>query len=175
MSANLENSAVTTELEKISFHSNFKEGQCPQIFKLPYNCTHCDMTARKCSKFFMLGFSCSWTKNFQIYKLDLEKAEEPGIKLLTFTGPQTKQENSRKTSISASLTMLKPLTAWITTNCGKFLKQSEYQTTLPVSWETCVQDKKQQLELDMEQWTDSKLGKEYIKTVYCHLAYLTYI
>ena len=71
--------------------------------------------------------------------------------------------------------MLKPLTAWITTNCGKFLKWSEYQTILPVSWKTCEQDKKQQLELDMEQWTDSKLGKEYIKTVYCHLAYLTYM
>ena len=52
---------------------------------------------------------------------------------------------------------------------------SEYQTTLPASWETCMQVKKQQLELDMEQWTDSKLGKEYINAVYCHLAYLTYM
>ena len=51
----------------------------------------------------------------------------------------------------------------------------EYQTTLRVSWETGIQDKKQQLELDMEQWTGSKLGKEYIKAVYCHLAYLTYM
>ena len=51
----------------------------------------------------------------------------------------------------------------------------EYQTTLPVSWETCMQVKKQQLELNMEQQTDSKLGKEYIKAVYCHPAYLTYM
>ena len=64
---------------------------------------------------------------------------------------------------------------WITTNYEKFLKRWEYQTTLPVSWETCMQDKKQQLELDMEQWTDSKLGKEYVKAVYCHPAYLTYM
>ena len=60
---------------------------------------------------------------------------------------------------------------WITTNCGKFLKRWEYQTTLPVSWEICMQDKKQQLKLDMEQWTGPKLGKEYVKAVYCHHAY----
>ena len=51
-------------------------------------------------------------------------------------------------------------------NCGKFLKRWEYQTILPASWETCMQAKEQQLELDMEQWTRSKLGKEYIKAVY---------
>ena len=62
---------------------------------------------------------------------------------------------------------------WITTDCGKFLKRWEYQITLPVSWEMCMQVKKQQLELDMEQQTGSKLGKEYVKAVYCHLAYLT--
>ena len=51
----------------------------------------------------------------------------------------------------------------ITTNCRKFLKRWEYLTTLPVSWETCMQVKKQQLEPDTEQWTGSKLGKEYVK------------
>ena len=49
----------------------------------------------------------------------------------------------------------------------------KYQTTLPASWETCIQVKKQQLVLDMEKWTGSKLGKEYVKAVCCHLAYLT--
>ena len=63
---------------------------------------------------------------------------------------------SRKTSISALLTMPKPLTVWITINCGKFWKRWEYQTTWPASWETCMQGKKQQLELDMEQETHSK-------------------
>ena len=71
--------------------------------------------------------------------------------------------------------MLKPLIMWITTNCGKFLKIWEYETTLPASWETCRQVKKQQLEPDMEKWTSSKLGKEYIKAVYCHPAYLSYM
>ena len=63
--------------------------------------------------------------------------------------------------------MLTPLTVWIITNCGKFLKRGEYQTSLPVSWETCIQVKKQQLELEMEQLTGSKLRKEYDKTVSC--------
>ena len=71
--------------------------------------------------------------------------------------------------------MLKPLSAWITTNCGKLLKTWEYQTTLPASWEISMQVKKQQLELDMEQQTGSKLGKEYVKAIYCHPAYLTYM
>ena len=64
---------------------------------------------------------------------------------------------------------------WITTNCGKFFKRWEYQTTFPASCKTCSQVKKQQLEPDMEQWTGSKLGKESIKAVYCHSAYLTYM
>ena len=80
-----------------------------------------------------------------------------------------------KTFTSASLTMLKPLTVWITTKCGKCCKRWEYQTTLPASWETYIQIKRQQLEPDMEQWTGSKLGKETIKAVYCHPAYLTYM
>ena len=71
--------------------------------------------------------------------------------------------------------MLKPLTVWLTTNSGKFLKRLEYQTTWPASWEICMQVRKQQLELDMEQQTDSKYEKEYIKAVYCHPAYLSYM
>ena len=61
--------------------------------------------------------------------MDLEKSEEPEIKLPTSAGSLKKQDSSRKTSISVLLTMLKPLTVWITTNCGKFLKRWEYQTT----------------------------------------------
>ena len=86
-----------------------------------------------------------------------------------------RRENSRKTSTSALLITPKPLTVWITTNCGKFLKKWEHQITLLVSWELCMQVKKQQLELNMEQQIGSKSGKEYIKAVYCHPAYLTYL
>ena len=64
---------------------------------------------------------------------------------------------------------------WITINCGKFWKRREYQTTWPASWEICLQVGKQQLEVDMEQQTGSKKEKEYVKAVYCHPAYLTYM
>ena len=64
-----------------------------------------------------------WTVNFQMFKLDLEKAEEPEIKLPTFAGSSKKQESSRKPSSSALLTMPKPLTGWITINCGKFWRR----------------------------------------------------
>ena len=60
-------------------------------------------------------------------------------------------------------------------NCGKFWKRWEYQTTWPASWEICMQVKKQQLELDVEQQNSFKLGQEYIKAVYCHRAYLIYM
>ena len=100
-----------------------------------------------------------------MFKLDLEKAEEPEIKLPTSIGSWKKQESSRKTSTSALLSTPKPLTVWISTNCEKFFKRWEYQTTWPASWETYMQVRKQQLELDMEQQTGSKSGKEYIKAL----------
>ena len=111
---------------------------------------------RLCSKSLKLGLSSTWTKNFQMYKLCLEKAEEPESQLATFAGSWRKQGNSIKASISALLTMPKPLTMWITINCGQFWKRWEYQTTWPASWETYMQVRKQQLGLDMEQQTGSK-------------------
>ena len=155
MPANLEDSAVATGLEKVfSFQSQRKA--------MPKNAQtiaqlHSSYTLVKyCSKFSKPGFSNMWTMNFQMFKLVLEKAEEPETKLPTSAGSSKKQESSRKTSISALLTIPKPLTVWITINCGQFFKRWEYQTTWPASWETCMQVTKQQLELDMEQQTGSK-------------------
>ena len=96
--------------------------------------------------------------NFQMFKLDLEKAEEPEIKLPTSVGSSKKQESSRKISTSVLLTTPKPLTVWITTNHEKILRW-EYQTTSPASWEICMQVKKQQLELDMELTDWFQIGK----------------
>ena len=104
-------------------------------------------------------------KGAQMFKLDFKKAEEPEIKLPASPGSWKKKDNSRKTSTSALLTIPKPLTMWIPTNCGKFFKRCENQTTLPVSWEVCMQVKKQQLEPDMEKWNGSPLGKEYFEAV----------
>jgi len=112
-------------------------------------------------KILQASFNNMWTMNFQMFKLVLEKAEEPEIKLPTFIGSSEKQESYKKnpknhTSISALFTMSKPLTVWITINCGKFWKRWEYETTWPASWEICMQVRKQQLELDVEQQTGSK-------------------
>ena len=85
------------------------------------------------------------------------------------------REFPQKKSTSVSFTMVKPLTVWTTTNCGKFFKRCEYQTTWPASWETYMQIKKQQLKLNIEQQTGSKSGKEYVKALYCHPAYLIYM
>ena len=81
---------------------------------------------------------------------------------------QKAREFQKKTSTSASLTMPKALTVWITTNCGQFLKRWEYQNTSAASRKICMQVKNQKLELDMKQQTDFKSGKEYVKAVYCH-------
>ena len=113
------------------------------------------MLVKWCSKFSKPGFSNMWTMSFQIFKLVLEQAAEPEIKWPISIGSSKKQESSRKTIISALLTVSKPLTVWITINCGKFWKRWEYQTTWPASWEICMQVRKQQLELDMEQQTGS--------------------
>ena len=78
-----------------------------------------------------------------MFKLDLEKLEEQEVKLQTPVGSSKKQESSRKTSTSALLTMPMPLTVWITINCGKLWKRWEYQTTLPASWQICIQVKKE--------------------------------
>ena len=91
---------------------------------------------------------------FQRFKLDLEKAEEPEIKLPTSVVSSKKKEF--QINIYFSFIDYAKAFVWITTNCGKFLKRWEYQTTWPASWEICMQVKKQQLELDMEKQTGSK-------------------
>ena len=127
------------------------------------------------SKFSKQKFNSMWTMNFQIFKLDLEKAGEPEIKLPTSVGSSKKAREFQKNIYFCFIDYTKTLTVWITTNCGKFLKRWKYQTTWPASWDICMQVRKQQLELDMEQQTGSKLGKEYIKAVYCQPAYFTYM
>ena len=104
-----------------------------------------------------------------MYKLDLKKAEEPEAKLPTSVGSERKQGNSRKTSTSASLTVYAKEFLW------KIFKEMGIPDHLTCLLRNPLQVKKQQLEPDMEQWTDSQLGKGYDKAVYCHPAYLTYM
>ena len=115
-----------------------------------------------------------WNKNFHMFKLYLEKAEEPEIKLPTSIGSLKKQE-FQKDIYFCFIDYTKAFDCVDHNKLWKILKRWEYQATLPASWEICMQVKKQQLEPDMEQQTGSKLGKEYVKAVYCHPAYLIYM
>ena len=98
--------------------------------------------AKECSKFSKPDFNRMWTVNFQMFKLDLEKAEEQEIKLLTSTESLKKQESSRK-HLLLLYWLCQSLWLWITINCGKFWKRWEHQTTWPASWEICMQVRKQ--------------------------------
>ena len=97
-----------------------------------------------------------WTVNFQMFQLVLEKAEEPEIKLPTSAGSWKKQESSRENIYFCFIDYAKAFDCVDHTNCGKFWKRWEYQTTWPASWEICMQVRKQQLELDVEQQAGSK-------------------
>ena len=111
-----------------------------------------------------------------MFKLDLEKAEEPEIKLPTFHWIIKKAREFQKNIYFYFIDHAKAFDCVDHNKLWKILKERwEYQTTWPASWEMCMQVKKQQLELNMEQQTGSKSGKEYIKVVYCHPAYLTYM
>ena len=111
--------------------------------------------------------------NFQMFKLVLEKVEEPQIKLPTSAGSLNKQESSRKTSIFCFIDYAKAFDCVAHNKLWKILKEMGIPDHL--TWEICTQVKKQQLELDMEQQTGSKSAKAYVKAVYCHPAYLTYM
>ena len=113
------------------------------------------------------------TEKFQMFMLDLEKAEEAGIKLPISVGSHKKQENSRKTSTSVLLTMSKPLPVWITISVENSSRDGNTRPPyLPTVKPVC---RSRQLKPDMEQWIGYKLGKEYIKAIFCHLTYLTYL
>ena len=108
---------------KGQFSFQFQRKAMPKNFQTTTQLHSSHSLAKHCSKFSKPGFNSTWTENFQMFKLDSEKAEEPEIKLPTTAGSLKKQERSRKISTSALLTVPKPLTVWITANCGKFSKE----------------------------------------------------
>ena len=157
MPANFENLAVTTGLEsQFSFQSQRRAmpknvqitTQLHSSHMLAQNSLRDDSTVHEL-----------WTSRCSSWIFKRLKNQISNCQHLL--DQKKKQENSRKISTTALLTTPKPFTVWITANYGKFFKRWEYQTPWPVSWEICMQVKKQQLELDMEQQTGSKSGKEY--------------
>jgi len=122
MPAHLENSAVASGTGKGQFSFQSQRKAMTKNFQTTAQLHSSQKLAKECLKFSKWGFNSTWTKNFQMFKLDLEKAEEPEIKLPTSVGSLKKQRSSRKTSTSNLLTTPKPLTVWITTNLENSLR-----------------------------------------------------
>ena len=164
MPENLENLTVATGLEKVSFHSNPKEEQCQRL--LNYHTTALISHVSKV----MLKTLQGKLQQYMNWKLSDVQAEfRKGRRIRDQIANKHWIIEKAREFQKKHLLLLHWLCESLCVdpkNCGKFLKRWEYQTILPASWETCMQAKEQQLELDMEQWTRSKLGKEYIKAVY---------
>ena len=154
MPANLENSAMATGLEKVSFHSNPKERQCQRMLKMPDNCTHltCQQSNVQNPPSQASTACKQWTS--WCWSWFYKKGTRDQITNIHWIIKKARQ--FQKIINFCFIVYPKPLTVWITIHCGKFWKRWEYQTIWPASWETCMQVRKQQLELDMEQQTGSK-------------------
>ena len=142
-------------LEKVSFHSNPKERQCQRMLKLPHSCTH---LTRSKVMLKILQARLQQYVNCELPNVQAGFAKGRGTRgqITNIRWVMQKAREFQKNITFVLLTMPKPLTVWITTNCGEFWRRWEYQTTWPASWETYMQVRKQQLELDMEQQTGSK-------------------
>ena len=132
MPANLENSAVTTGLEKLSCHSNPKERQCQRLFQLLHNCTH---FTRQQSNAQILQAMLQQYMNCELPDVEAGFRKGRGIRdqMANIHWIIEKAREFQKNIYFCLLTMPKPLVVWITTNCGKFFKRWEYQATLPDS------------------------------------------
>ena len=145
MLENLENSAVATGLEKISFHSNPKERWCQLML------TTAQLHSSHMLKILQARLQQYMHSEFPDVEAGFRKGRETRDQIANIHCIIKKAREFQKNIISALLIMPKPLTLWITINCGRFWKKWEDQTTWPASWETCMQIRKHQLELDMEQ------------------------
>ena len=170
MSANLEYSAVAQDWKRSAFILIPKKDSAKKCSNY-----HTIVLISRTSKV-MLKFLQARLQHYinHMYKLGFKEAEEVEIKLPTVVGSWKKQGNSKKKSTSTSLTMLQSLTVWITTN-WKILKEIGIPYHCTCLLRNYMQVKNQQLESDREQWTGSKLGKEYVKAVYCHPTYLIFV
>ena len=162
---------MATGLKKVSFHSNItKKGNAKECsnYHTVALISHASIVILK-----ILQARVQQYMNHELpdVQAGLRKGRRTRDQIANICSIIKKLQNSRKVSTSALLIMTKPLCR--SQQTGKFFKRWECQTILPASWEMCMQVKKQQLEPDMEQQTGSRPGKEYIKTVYYHLAYLT--
>ena len=154
MPANWENSAVATGLEKVRFHFNPKERQCQRMFKLLHNCTH--QASKGMLKILQASLQQYMNHELPDVQAGFRKGRGTRDKIANICWVIIKAREFQKKHLFLLCWLCESLWLWITTNSGKFLKRWEYQTTWSASWEICMQVRKQQLELDMEQQTGSK-------------------
>ena len=155
MPANLENSTVATGLEKVSFHSNAKKGNAKECS----NC--CTIALISHASKVLLKILQARLQQFMNWELpDVQAGFRKGRgtrdQIANIHWIIEKAREFQKNTYFCFIDYAKPFDCWITTNCGKFWKRWEYQTTWSASWEICMQVRKQELELDMEQQTGSK-------------------
>ena len=164
MPANLENSTVATGLEKVRFIPIPKKGN-------PKECSNyrtialISHTSKAMLKILQARLQQYMNHEVPHVQAGFRKGRGTRDQIANIRCIIEKAREFQKNPISALLTTSKPLTMWITINCGKFWKRWEYQTTWPASWEICMHVRKQQLELDMEQLIGAKQEKEYVKAV----------
>ena len=142
MSANLENSAVATGLEKVSFHSNPKEEQCQIMFKLPYNCAHFHMLAMLCSKSFKARLQQYVNRELPDVQAGFIKGRGTWDQIANIPLDHRKARELQKNI--CFIDYAKAFDCVDHNKLCKIVNRLEYQTILPTSWETCMQVKKQQ-------------------------------
>ena len=174
MPANLESSVVATGLEKVSFIPIPKKGNTKEYLNY-HTIALISHTSKVMLKILQVRLQQFMNHDPPDVQVGFRKGRGTRDQIANICWIIKKANEFQKNIYFCFIDYAKALTVWITTNCGKFFKKWEYQTTLPASWEICMQVRKQQLRLDMEQQTGSKSGKEYFKAVYCHPAYLTYM
>ena len=153
MPANLENSAVATGLEKVSFHSNPKERRCQTMFKLPHNYS---LASKVMFKILQARLQQYMNHELPDVQAGFRKGRGTRDQIANIHWIITKAREFQKKHLLFLYWLHQSLWLCGSQQTGKFWKRLEYQTTWPASWEICMQVKKQHLELDMEQQTGSK-------------------
>ena len=162
MSANLEISAVATGLAKGQFSFQFQIRVMPKNVSTTVQLHPFQMLARLCSKSFKLGFSSMWTENFQMYQLNLVKGRENKDEITNTHRILEKEREFQKNIYFCYTDYTKAFDCVDHNKLWKILQEMGIPDR--IAWETCMKVKKQQLKPDMEQWTGSILGKEYIRS-----------
>ena len=155
MSANLENSAVPQDWKRSVFIPIPEKGNAKECSNY---CTIALISHASKVMLKILQVRLQQYVNYELPDVQAGFRKGRGIrdKTANICWIMGKARKFQKNTYSALLTMPKPLTVWITRNCRKFWKRWEYYSIWPASWETYMQVRKQQLELDMEKQTDSK-------------------